>query len=199
MTYNTLAVILKYQKYRDFDRIYTVYTKSLGKLNILARGANKIKSKLAGHLEPGVLANLMIAQGRYWEILAQAKTKQSFIRLRQDPKLFKIVLIILESLDKLTHVHHQDQDVFNFLLKILQAIDKPKSCLTSRQILSYYFLHLLIYLGHAPDLRDQPILQPLLIADIAQDAIIVSNKSRKLIYQYLLRALDEKRLLSLNC
>jgi len=74
MTYNTRAIIIKYQKYKEFDRIYTVYTEDFGKLSLLGRGSNKIKSKLAGHLEPGILSYLMIAQGRQFDVLAQART-----------------------------------------------------------------------------------------------------------------------------
>lgn len=196
MTYNTRAVIIKYQKYKEFDRIYTVYTEKFGKLSLLARGSNKIKSKLAGHLEPGILSFLMIAQGRQFDVLAQARTQESFAAVRQNPVRWAIASVLLESLDKLTESLEEDKEVFDLLIKALQRVE----CINefSDSLIYHYLLHLLIHLGHAPDLKHEKKLENLLLADIGEDAIIANEEARMLINQYLRRALDEKKLFSFN-
>ena len=205
MTYNTRAVIIKYQKYKEFDRIYTVYTEDFGKLILLARGSNKIKSKLAGHLEPGILSYLMIAQGRQFDVLAQARTLKSFVAVRQNPVKLETAAVLLESLDKLTESLEEDKEVFDLLVKALQSLKTVKlpSNTAGRQVtlqlqdlIYHYLLHLLIHLGHAPDLKHEKKLEDLLLADISGDGIIVNEEARMLINQYLRRALDEKKLYS---
>ena len=197
MTHNTQAVIIKYQKYREYDRIYTVYTKDFGKLILLARGSNKIKSKLAGHLEPCCFSNLMIANGKGFEVLAQARTVEAFAQIRQNPQKFKIAAVLLESLDKLTGTNQTETKVFDLLvtgLRTVEALSDHDMAKQADHVIYHYFLHLLIYLGHAPDLHHQKTLKDLLVADIGKDDIMVNKQARLLIGEYLLRALDEKRL-----
>lgn len=198
MTYNTEVVIIKYQQFREYDRIYTVYTKDFGKLAVIARGSNKIKSKLAGHLEPCCLSNLMIAEGKQMEVLAQARTINSFNSIRRNSECYKVAAVFLESLDKLTHTHQKDQEVFDLLIKALERLSETQDVIKLDNLKYHFLLHLLIHLGHAPDMRHEEILNSLLIADISRNDIIVSKEARQLIEQYLRQALDEKRLNSFN-
>jgi DNA repair protein RecO len=207
MTHNTKAVIIKYQRYKEFDRLYTVYTQNFGKLLLIARGSNKIKSKLAGHLEPCVLSNLMIADGKGFKVLAQARAVEAFARIRQNPQKFKIAAVMLESLDKLMETNQTELKVFDLLVRGLRKVNQFKldhdlvtqgDQVIYHDIVYHYLLRLLIYLGNAPDLRHQETLKDLLVADIGEDDIMVNKQARGLILEYLWRALDEKRLYTLE-
>jgi hypothetical protein len=46
------AVVLRHSNYGEADRLLTVYTREQGKMRILAKGARKIASRKAGHIEP---------------------------------------------------------------------------------------------------------------------------------------------------
>src|SRR3990167_3428207 len=124
MTHTTTAITLYYRIYREHDRIYTMYSRDFGKLNLLARGSNKIVSKLAGHIEPCVLSSLMIAQGSGWDILAQARTIKSFKMIRLDQRRFLLVSLCVECLDQLTRAEERDQEVFDLLLIVLNRIER---------------------------------------------------------------------------
>lgn len=139
MTYLTLGFPLKYHRWREADRFYTVYTKDYGKLELLARGANKIKSKLAGHLEPGLLSNLMIASGKSWDILAQAKAVffSNFLRnlgynatSPDNYQKFILFLSCLEVLDKLTKLEDPHPEVFDLLVNVLKCLDQTNQIST---------------------------------------------------------------------
>lgn len=194
MTFTTRAVIIKYQPYREYDRLYTAYTEDYGKLVMIARGSNRITSKLAGHLEPGVFSNLMIARGLAMEVLAQARTVESNAGLRVNNGCNRYALVILESLDKLTHTHEPDPAIFDLVRQTMRWL----SARSDYNVIYYYLLHLLIRLGHAPDVRHQAVLDNLLVADISLDDIIVNNEARQIINQYLAQALDEQRLNSFH-
>ncbi len=49
--YRTQGIILKKEDRGEADRLFTIYTKDFGKLELLAKGERKIKSKLRGGLE----------------------------------------------------------------------------------------------------------------------------------------------------
>lgn len=195
MTFTTEAIVLNYSRYRDNDRIYTVYTRENGKLALMARGSNKIKSKLAGHMEPGCHSFLMIARGRAIPILAQASSVTSFARLRSSFEKFSCALATLEVIDALTHQEEPDTRIFDLLYKTLKRIASHTFSPIHEKALQYcYLLRLLIYLGHAPNVAHQKILQPLLVADIEKDAILLSDDASSLTEDYLLLALGDKRL-----
>ena len=46
------AIVLRHRRLGDADRIVTLITPLRGKLDVVAKGALRVRSKLAGHLEP---------------------------------------------------------------------------------------------------------------------------------------------------
>ena len=56
----TDAIILKKENLHDFNAIYTLFTKSQGKVTARATSVRKITSKLAAHLEPGLLSKIRL-------------------------------------------------------------------------------------------------------------------------------------------
>ena len=193
MTYTANAIVLGIMQYRDFDRIYTVYTREFGKLTLLARGANKIKSKLAGHIEIGVHSSIMFASGKGFDILAQARSLDSFACARMDAQKLTALCALVEIVDKLTETRNEDEAVFQLLYCALHKLSENNHNNT-RDFLYHYFLHLLILLGHAPNMKDEQALQTLLVADIADDGILVKEDARRVIAIYARQALDEKQL-----
>jgi DNA repair protein RecO (recombination protein O) len=192
MTYTTQAVLLGYRVYREYDRIYRAYTEDFGKLYLIARGANKITSKLAGHLEPCTFSNLMVADGRGPEVLAQARTRISSASIWENPQKASAALLILEVLDALTHTHERDTRVFRLLILGLIRLRNSKDA--DYIVFVYHFLlRLLVYLGHAPDIKHKQKLQQLLVADISQDDIMMDDEARVLIAEYAQSALGEKQ------
>ena len=59
--YKTEAIILRQRKLGEADRILTLYTPALGKLDAKAKGVRKTTSRLSGHLQP--LNRVVVAAG----------------------------------------------------------------------------------------------------------------------------------------
>ncbi len=55
------AIILASRDVGEFDRLYIFYTREAGLLRAMGRGVRKQEAKLAGHLEPGTLSEVYIA------------------------------------------------------------------------------------------------------------------------------------------
>ena len=71
-TYQDKAITLKRIDIKEADRLFVFYTKEHGKVEAVARGVKKINSKMAGHLEPLGIVDLMIARGKSIDQVAGA-------------------------------------------------------------------------------------------------------------------------------
>lgn len=163
MTYVTSGIILINTPFREHDKLVNIYTQDYGKVTTLARGTLKIKSKLCGHIEPMVFTNVMIANGRHFDILAQSTAHDVFSNVRRDLKKTIFAQVALESVNTLTKHDLKDPAVFRHLVSFLRFLDTENDenylALGRKNqqyiiYLAYIFLFRLIgLLGHAPDLH----------------------------------------------
>src|SRR5437870_10329790 len=82
--YRVDAVILKRSDMGEADRLLTIFTPSLGKVRVIAKGVRKIQSRKSGHVELFTHVNLLIARGRNLDIVTQAETIEPYLALRGD-------------------------------------------------------------------------------------------------------------------
>jgi len=57
------AVVLRHADFGEADRILTLFTRQLGKTRAIVKGARKITSRKAGHLEPFTHVRLQLLGG----------------------------------------------------------------------------------------------------------------------------------------
>ena len=198
MTHTTEALMLQYYLYRENDRIYTAFSKDFGRIQLIARGTNRITSKLAGHAEPGVLSHLMIAKGAGLDVMAQANTIDPFLNVRSDMEKWSAALVVLEGLATLATPYEPDPKSFYLAIQTLKIIEAQSSMENYIAAVYHYLLRFLVIVGYAHDVEDEAMLKNLLVADVGQDAILVEDRARGLIMKYLTHALDGGRLLCLK-
>jgi DNA repair protein RecO (recombination protein O) len=148
--YRTDAIILRRSDFGEADRLLTVYTPERGKLRLLAKGVRKTTSRKAGHVELFMLTNLLIAQGRTWDIISQAEIVEAYRGLREDLDKTGHTYYTAELLDRFTEEHDPNRPLFELLaltLAHLEHIDDPFI------ILRYFELHLLSLTGFQPQLH----------------------------------------------
>lgn len=112
---NTPALILSRQNYKESDTLVSVYTKYFGKLNLIARGTKKIKSKLAAHLEPLNLSDLMIIKGRGRDYVGAAIIREAYLNTREDLNKIYFAGKVLNLFNRFVKEEHPDERLFNFL------------------------------------------------------------------------------------
>ena len=98
------AVVLRHHDYGEADRLLTLYTRQLGKTRVLAKGARKIASRKAGHIEPFTQVKLQLARGRDMLLVTQADTVDAYLPLRENLILTSQASYVLELLDRFTYV-----------------------------------------------------------------------------------------------
>ena len=60
--YKTQAIVLRQRKLGEADKIVTLYCAHLGKLDAVAKGVRRTKSRLAGNLEPLTYGSYLMAE-----------------------------------------------------------------------------------------------------------------------------------------
>ncbi|MDA1334497.1 MAG: recombination protein O N-terminal domain-containing protein [bacterium] len=79
--YGTEAIILFSRDWGEGDRLITFYTKDLGRIDAIAKGVNRAKSKLRGHLNLFSRLRIMVTPGReYWRLLDAEQTPLDGVR-----------------------------------------------------------------------------------------------------------------------
>lgn len=144
------AVVLRHSDYGEADRLLTLYTRQLGKTRALAKGARKIASRKAGHIEPFMQAKLQLAKGRDMLLVTQADTVDAYLPLREDLILTSHASYIVELLDRFTYEGDtENPSTFRLLTDTLSRLaSKADPWLVIR----YYEMRLLDHLGFRPQL-----------------------------------------------
>ena len=62
--FTTDALVIGSMRYREADRIVTLYTRDRGRLSAVAKGVRRTKSKVGGRLEPFSLVRVSLYSGR---------------------------------------------------------------------------------------------------------------------------------------
>ena len=147
--YSTEAIVLRRNDYGEADRLLTLMTPHLGKLRVMAKGARKITSRKAGHIELFTRTNLLIAKGRTFDIVSQAELIETYRLLREDMQRGSLAHYFCELADQFGQEDNEDEALFNLLADGLRWLcDAPDAKLAAR----HFELKLLTLSGYQPRL-----------------------------------------------
>ncbi len=149
---NTYALTLRRDDIGDDDRRYTLYARELGKVSAVAVGARKIKSKLAGHLEPFRVFSCVLAQTDRRSTLTAASTVERYRRLPADLARLNAGGRCLRLADELTREAAPDERLFRLLVATLRALERATTSAVVALLPEVFTLKLLALLGYAPQL-----------------------------------------------
>ena len=150
-TFRSEAIVISHKDWGEADRMLWLYTRKLGKVQAIAKGVRKMRSRKAGHLEPFTCSNLMFARGRSFLIVTQAETLAPFLDLREDLLKLGYAAYISELLDRFTYEEDDNHLIYQLLKDTLTRIDgEPESYPAVR----YFEIHLLDLLGYKPELTN---------------------------------------------
>jgi DNA repair protein RecO (recombination protein O) len=144
------AVVLRHSDYGEADRLLTLYTRQLGKTRALVKGARKIASRKAGHIEPFTRVQLQLARGHDLPLVTQAEAMESYQPLREDLVLTGYASYVMELLDRLTYEDQAENSaVFRLLTETLARLAAKAEPWPA---IRYYEMRLLDLLGFRPQL-----------------------------------------------
>lgn len=141
--------MLRQRKLGDADKILTLYTANRGKLDAVAKGVRRARSKLAGHVEPLSHATMQLAHGRTLDIVTQAETIEPFADLRADLDRMSRALYVCELLDRFTEPREEHFDLYRLLLDTLRRLGAGPDLDTP---VRFFEMAVLDILGYRPEL-----------------------------------------------
>jgi DNA repair protein RecO (recombination protein O) len=148
--YKTQAIVLRQRKLGEADKIVTLYCSHLGKVDAIAKGIRRTKSRLAGHLEPLTLGSYLIAEGRELDIVTQAETVDGFPSLRDDLERLSRGLYCAELVDRLTPERSEGNPLFRLLTETLGILCHEEGIDLA---VRWFEARLLDELGYRPNLE----------------------------------------------
>ncbi|MCP2732439.1 DNA repair protein RecO [Limnofasciculus baicalensis] len=159
-TYKATGINLKSMPLGEADRLVTILTKEFGLIRVVAPGARKQKSKLAGRMGLFVVNELLLAKGRSLDKITQAETLESYPGLSKHlSKLaasqYLAELVLCHALSEQPQV-----ELFDLLNEHLRRIDElPNKTGSQLEIslviayLSHGIFHLLALAGIPPQVQ----------------------------------------------
>ena len=151
-TFNIKALILNRKPFSEDGSRVTVYSENLGKLELVARGTKKIKSKLAGHLEPISLAEIMVVRGKQYNYIGAAVSENCYGNIKNDLAKIKAAGEAIKVFNLIVKFGESDNDLYvllNNYLNFLESADLNSDYDLSSQL---FIFKLLIKLGYKPEL-----------------------------------------------
>jgi DNA repair protein RecO (recombination protein O) len=144
------AVVLRHTDYGEADRILSLYTRQLGKTRALVKGARKVTSRKAGHLEPFTHVKLQLAKGRDLLLITQADTIEPYLPLGEDLLLMGHASYVIELLERFTYDDGtENSPIFRLLTDTLARLAAKSD---PWLVIRYYEMRLLDHLGFRPQL-----------------------------------------------
>lgn len=147
------AYVLKSEPYREHDAWITLYGRTHGKLEAVARGVRNWKAKQRGHLEPLTKTDVMIASGASFDKLAVAHAVSAQTDLRAQLGAMAMFGSFAHLVDRLTKPGVADPDVFELLEELAitwrRALREPTPG-RARLLYAAASLRLMSSLGYAP-------------------------------------------------
>jgi DNA repair protein RecO (recombination protein O) len=149
-TYQTSAIVIKKTKLGEADRILTLYSPELGKIQGVAKAVRKPKSKLSGHLEMLSYSQVTLARGKNIDTIIGSVTIDPLLAVKTDLDLLSCALYMAEMVNQFTEAETEDPELFNLFLDTLKRLPGARD----RELLLRHFeLHLLRRVGYRPELE----------------------------------------------
>lgn len=144
------GIVIRTTDYGESDVIITIYSKQIGKIGMLARGAKKPNNRLSSVSQLFTYGNYLFRHTRGLGTLSQGEIIHSFRGIRED--LFKTAYAayIVELTDKLTDDFTASSALFDLLYFSLKFINENYDA----EIISFiYATKMLAFAGITPQLE----------------------------------------------
>ena len=150
--YRDEAVVLRTHKLGEADRIVTLLSRNHGKIRAVAKGVRRTASKFGARLEPFMVADVQLYEGRSLDIVTQAESLGSYgAVIADDYASYTAASAMVETADRLTEDEGGLQQ-YLLLVGALRSLSRfehgPSLTLDS------YLLRALSVAGWAPSFSD---------------------------------------------
>ncbi len=151
--HNCEAIILHYRNFKEADRILTLFTPDLGKLDALARGVRKTRSHKVGHVEPFMYVSLVLRRSKWLPEVSEAQIRAAFPQCRSSLERITQASYVCELTDALIHPEDDAEanaTFFRLLHDTLNYLNQEPA--KAPILLRWFDLKMLALTGFQPEL-----------------------------------------------
>lgn len=147
-SFKTSGIVIKRMNFGEADRILTILTERFGKIKAIAKGVRKAKSRLAGSLEPFMMLDLQLHEGKTFFIVTGAIIKKEFPNIHNNLQRTSQAFYIGEIADKILQENQRTNLVFEIFDDGLEEIEQSGS----QFLLRIFELRIIEVSGFKPEL-----------------------------------------------
>lgn len=182
-THRTQAIVLRRTNYGEADRILQLLTPD-GKMSVMARGARREKSRLAGGIELFAICEIVVTEGKgEIGILTSSRLIQFYGHIMQDYDRMQFAYLAIKLVSTASEMV-DGAEWYDLLAETLAGIDKLS--IRSELIQAWFYLHYAALMGYELSLWH----------DITGDDLLLGSTYRYDVAERGLRAIDGGELTS---
>jgi DNA repair protein RecO (recombination protein O) len=141
--------VLRKLDYGEADRIFTLLTRTHGKVGAIAKGVRKPESKLGPSLELYGHVDVLLAKGRgALDVVAQVQRVPGY-RIEGDVERIAYAALIAELAERVCEDRHPVDGVYELAVMSLDELSRESD---PRRASAYFLMSALDLLGYAPQL-----------------------------------------------
>lgn len=150
--YRDECVVLRTHKLGEADRILTMLSREHGKIRAVAKGVRRTASKFGARLEPMMVADVQLYEGRSLDVVTQAESLGPYGALiASDYGSWTAASVMVETADKLTEAEAGLQQ-YLLLVGALRSLSRREH--DPQLTLDSYLLRALSVAGWSPSFGD---------------------------------------------
>ena len=151
--YRDAAIVLRTQKLGEADRIVTLLTRSHGPVRAVAKGVRRTTSRFGARLEPAMVVDVQLYEGRSLDTVTQAETLAAYgEQVCRDYVAYTAATAMLETAERLTEEREPALQQFTLLAGGLSSLAAAEH--EAGLVLDAYLLRSLSVAGWAPSFGD---------------------------------------------
>ncbi len=152
--YYVHAIVLEDRPFREYDRIISIFTRERGKMDVHAVGTRKIQSKLASHLTPVKISEILLVDAKFLPKTISAISLKNFSVLMNHEEGVRLGAGLLRLVRDFTQEGVSDEEMYFLIFSALSGLQElicdiaPVDQL--EKLFSTFFLSFIALLGYAP-------------------------------------------------
>ena len=151
--YRDAAIVLRTQKLGEADRIITLLTRNRGLVRASAKGIRRTKSRFGARLEPGMVVDAQLYEGRSLDTVTQVEVLAPYgSDIARDYGAWTHAVAMLETAERMCEAQEAARQQFMLLAGGLAALSGREH--DAGLVLDAYLLRSLAVAGWAPSFRD---------------------------------------------
>ncbi len=146
--FSDIGIVLRTVDFGEADKLITIISHHHGMQDFIAKGARRLNSKKAPHLDIFNQVKFQIGRGYTPQLLLQAETVQYYPQIKANFEKTRSAMLFCEILNSLLPKEEDDKETYLSLTNFLSAINNSTNSKNNDDLINQFSLYLLRHLGY---------------------------------------------------